>query len=107
MLVLLTYCTLTSGGIDGVGLDDYVMLKCLSEEAYQREVCTLVDSVTKSITMPVLSEVLLKAQTTMKPLLLFYDEQCPYSQPGLFLLEEEVRSTFKVHKGVCEDIYEG
>ena len=79
------------------GLDDHVMLKFLDEESYSNEVSLLTESLTKSITVPLLSDVL-DHDPSLTPLLLFYDESCPRSQAMLCGLEDEIQRIL----GVCE-----
>ena len=82
-----------SGGT-GLGLDDYVMLKCLDEEGFRRKITGLVDPLVDSVSVPLLNEVL--QASPVQPVLLFYEEACPRSQAHMYSLEEDIRDTFKV-----------
>ena len=77
-----------------VGLDDHVLLKCLSEEAWLAKLSNLIEPLTKSVSVPLLSKVLRESPT--EPVLLYYEESCPRSQALLYVLEQEVTDTFKV-----------
>lgn len=78
----------------GLGLDDYVMLKCLDEERFWKKISGLIDLLVDSVSVPLLSEVLLTNST--QPVLLLYEEACPRSQALIYSLEETIRNTFKV-----------
>ncbi len=84
----------STDGATGLGLDDYVMLKCLDEEGFQKKVSILVSPLVDSVSVPLLSDVL--QASPAQPILLFYEEACPRSQALMHSLEEEIRNTFKV-----------
>lgn len=82
------------GGLVGLGLDDYVLLKCLNEEGFQGKVSSLVRTLVDSVSIPLLRDVL--QASSVHPVLLVYDEACPRSQALMHSLEEEIRNAFKV-----------
>ena len=78
----------------GIGLDDYVMLKCLNESSWLAKLSKLVSSLMEPVAIPQLGEMLLAEQEG--PTLLIYEEACPRSQATMFALEEEIKSILKV-----------
>lgn len=97
----------------GVGLDsgdicclnDYVILRCLSEEAYLESVMGLVSDLTCSISVPLLADLLLLLSASACPCVLFYDEACSRSQAILQSLEEDIQRAVKVYKTLCTCSY--
>lgn len=83
------------GSSVGLGLDDYVMLKCLNEESYRTKVSSSVELLTGTVTVPLLRDVL-QAAGAASATLLFYEELCPRSQALIYVLEEEIKSMNRV-----------
>ena len=79
----------------GLGLDDYVMLKCLNEEGFQSKVSSLIRPLVDSVSVPLLRDVL--QANPVQPVLLVYDEGSPRSQALMYSLEEEIRNAFQVN----------
>lgn len=82
------------GSAIGLGLDDYVMLKCLNEASWLVKLSKLMESLLDPISVPLLSDTLLADQTG--PILLIYEEACPRSQALMYALEEEITTILKV-----------
>lgn len=83
------------GGVDDdmCGLDDYVLLRCLSEEAYLESVNERATALTNSVSVPLLADLL---TGTTCSCLLFYNEACPRTQAVLPSLEDDIRRTINV-----------
>lgn len=78
----------------GVGLDDYVMLRCLDEKSCMAQMADLMEPLVNSMTVPLLGEVL--QASSSEPTLLLYQELCPLSQALLSQLEQHITTIFKV-----------
>lgn len=81
------------GEVVGVGLDDYVMLRCLDEQSFVAKVSGLMEKLMESISVPLLGDVV---ATPSGPVLLFYEEACPRSQVLLSRLEQGITDTLRV-----------
>lgn len=77
-----------------LGLDDYVMLKCLNETSWLTKLSSVMEDLVEPISVPLLSEVLQTGPA--EPVLLVYDESCPRSQALMYALEDETVAIFKV-----------
>jgi hypothetical protein len=79
-----------------LGLDDYVMLKCLNEASWLAKLSNLMEALIEPMSVPLLSEVLSATQHATHPILLVYEEACPRSQALLYALEEKITEILKV-----------
>lgn len=78
----------------GVGLDNFVVLRCLDEQACLAKVAALMEDLMDSLSVPLLRDVI--ETSPSEPVLIFYEESCPRSQVLLSHIEQEIRVTLKV-----------
>ena len=84
--------------VDMCCLNDYVLLRFLSEEAYLESMRDLSSTLTSSISVPVLADLLLQISHNYIPCLIFYNEACSRSQAVLQSLEDSIKKAVKVCK---------
>ena len=73
-------------------LNDYVIIRYLSVEAYTKSVAGFMASLASTVTVPLLVDLLTRRYF---PCLLFYDEVCPRSQTAIHSLEDDIQKAVK------------
>lgn len=85
---------------DCSGLEDLVILKCIHQESFDKQLKSIASSLTDLVDVPLMSDVLVARETSSfirnRPVLFLYDENSEVSQINSSRLEEVVKQHLKV-----------